>query len=75
MLYTIVKKCSNINEEGEAGGGGGGGDGDINIQDIIEGDMAKMTPDQAKMKKRLQIKGKIQSVAKVSKMFTVLREE
>lgn len=67
MLYTIVKKCSNYDEEDE--------EGSINVQDIINDDIAKLPKDQAKVKKRLLIKGKIQSVAKMNKMFAVLKEE
>ena len=67
MLYTIVKKCSNYDEDDEGA--------DINVQDIINDDIAKLPKDQAKQKKRLLIKGKIQSVAKMNKMFTVLKEE
>ena len=51
MLYTIVKKCSNYDEDDETG--------DINVQDIINDDIAKLPTDQAKQKKRLLIKGKI----------------
>ena len=37
MLYTIVKKCSNYDEEDETG--------DINVQDIINDDIAKLPTD------------------------------
>jgi serine/threonine-protein phosphatase 2B catalytic subunit len=67
MLYTIVKKCSNYDEEED--------DPNINVQEIINEDIAKLPIDQAKAKKRLMIKGKIQSVAKMNKMFAVLKEE
>jgi hypothetical protein len=40
MLYTIVKKCSNYDEDEEGG--------DINVQDIINDDIAKLPKDQAK---------------------------
>lgn len=66
MLYTIVKKCSDFNEDDEEG---------VNVQEIINDDLAKLPKDQAKLKKRLLIKGKIQSVAKMNKMFAVLKEE
>lgn len=68
MLYTIVKKCSNYDEEDDEGK-------DINVQEIINDDIAKLPTEQAKAKKRLLIKGKIQSVAKMNKMFSVLKEE
>jgi serine/threonine-protein phosphatase 2B catalytic subunit len=66
MLYTIVKKCSSYDDE-EADS--------INVQEIINEDIAKLPKDEAKVKKRLLIKGKIQSVAKMNKMFAVLKEE
>ena len=66
MLYTIVKKCSNYDDEEQQ---------DINVQEIFNEDIAKMPKDEAKVKKRLLIKGKIQSVAKMNKMFAVLKEE
>ena len=37
--------------------------------------MEKLPKDEAKMKKRMLIKGKIQSVAKMNKMFSTLRED
>ena len=43
MLYTIVKKCSDVGDEQE----------DVNIQDMIQDDS------KAKALKKLQIKGKI----------------
>ena len=43
MLYTIVKKCSDVDGEDE----------NVNIQDMIQDDS------KAKAMKRLQIKGKI----------------
>jgi serine/threonine-protein phosphatase 2B catalytic subunit len=68
MLYTIVKKCSNYDEDEE--------ESNINVQGIINDDIAKLPSDVlAKSKKRLLIKGKIQSVAKMNKMFAVLKEE
>lgn len=51
MLYTIVKKCTNYDEEEEQK--------DINVQEIINDDLAKLPKDEAKVKKRLLIKGKI----------------
>ena len=65
MLFTIVKKCNTLDEEDNIENG--------KLQDLINNDQ-KMN-DSAKVKKRLLIKSKIQSVAKVSKMFSVLREE
>ena len=66
MLYTIVKKCSSYDEEDES---------TINVQEIINDDIAKLPKEEAKAKKRMLIKGKIQSVAKMNKMFAVLKEE
>jgi len=43
MLYTIVKKCSDVGEEQD----------DVNIEEMIQDD------GKAKAIKRLQIKGKI----------------
>ena len=66
MLYTIVKKCSSYDEEDES---------TINVQEIINDDIAKLPKEEAKAKKRMLIKGKIQSVAKMNKMFAVLKEQ
>ena len=62
MLYTIVKKCSNFDakEEGE---------------DVVIAEVLGKGNEQAKRERGALIKGKIKSVAKVSKMFSVLREE
>ena len=68
MLYTIVKKCSSYDDEEQE-------TSSINVQEIINDDIAKLPKDEAKAKKRLLIKGKIQSVAKMNKMFAVLKEE
>ena len=68
MLYTIVKKCSNYDEDED-------GKKDVNVQEILNEDFNKLPKDQAKVKKRLLIKGKIQSVAKMNKMFSTLRED
>jgi len=68
MLYTIVKKCSSYDEENEE-------PSSINVQEIINDDIAKLPKEEAKAKKRMLIKGKIQSVAKMNKMFAVLKEE
>jgi len=52
MLYTIVRKCSNYDEEED-------GNKDINVKEIMNDNIAKLSKDEAKMKKRLLIKGKI----------------
>ena len=67
MLFTIVKKCSNIDDD----------DPDVNITEIINEEInkTKVPYEQDKIKKRMLIKGKIQSVAKLNRMFSTLREE
>lgn len=60
MLYTIVKKCTNLEEDEE-----------VDLTAVIAGDQSK----DEKAKKRALIKGKIQTVGKMSKMFTTLRED
>lgn len=57
MLYTIVKKCSAVDEN----------DDDVDLNE-------KMSADAKKNAKNV-IKGKIKSVAAMSKMFCTLREE
>ena len=66
MLYTIVKKCSDYDETED-------GNKDINISELINTDLNKIPNDEAKVKKRQIIKGKIQSVGKMNKMFTTLK--
>lgn len=51
MLYTIVKKCSSLDDDPDAAS-------DINLHELMEGD-PKNSADQQKLKKRLLIKGKI----------------
>ena len=68
MLYTIVKKCSNYDEEEDS-------KKDINVQEIINDDIAKLPGEQVKKQKRDIIIGKIQSVAKMNRMFSNLRED
>ena len=63
MLYTIVKKCANFDDE-EAE--------DVNK---IKGKMNEEEAAEGNRKARNVIKGKIKSVAAMSKMFTTLREE
>ena len=58
MLYTIVKKCSNFDEEEE-----------VDIADQLNENK------EGNRKARNVIKGKIKSVAAMSKMFSTLREE
>ena len=58
MLYTIVKKCTDVDEE------------KVDISKIVNEQTA-----ETKKKKLLNIKSKVQSVAKISKMFSTLREE
>jgi hypothetical protein len=41
MLYTIVKKCSNYDEEEDS-------KKDINVQEIINDDIAKLPGEQVK---------------------------
>jgi hypothetical protein len=45
MLYTIVKKCSDYDENED-------GKKDINLKEIMGTDMSKLPPDDAKSKKR-----------------------
>ena len=52
MLYTIVKKCSDYDEDKD-------GSSNINIQELMNDDMSKAPKDQVKQKKMLLIKGKI----------------
>ena len=68
MLYTIVKKCSNYADDNQE-------EKEVNIQELIETDLDKSKKQEEKMKKMAKIRNKISSVAKVSKMFSVLREE
>lgn len=51
MLFTIVKKCSNIDDD----------DPDVNINEIMNEEInkTKAPMDQDKHKKRMLIKGKI----------------
>jgi hypothetical protein len=65
-LYTIVKKCSDYDEVEDS-------KKDINIKELMGTDLSKVTGDEAKSKKRQIIKGKIQSVGKMNKMFTTLK--
>ena len=65
MLYTIVKKCSDYDDNGE----------DIDIKSLIGTDISQLDKETAKVKKRQIIKGKIQSVGKMNKMFTTLKQE
>lgn len=58
MLYTIVKKCSNQDDDGDQKD-----NGDLN--DKIANEQAKIN----------RIKSKINSVAKMNKMMSVLRED
>jgi serine/threonine-protein phosphatase 2B catalytic subunit len=60
MLYTIVKKCSNFDDE----------------PDEKEA-LNKLESDQAEQSRKAKnvIKGKIKSVAAMSRMFNTLREE
>ena len=67
MLYTIVKKCTNLDDEEEKD--------DVDLKALMGEDIQKLPRDEAKIKKRQLIKGKIQSVGKMSKMFTTLRED
>ena len=69
MLYTIVRKCSTLDNEGE-----------VDIQKIIKDQTSKeKKPDDtevaAKKNRLMGIKRKVQSVAKMSKMFSTLRED
>ena len=68
MLYTIVKKCTNLDDEEEK-------EENVDLEKLMGEDIQKLPKDQAKLKKRQLIKGKIQSVGKMSKMFTTLRED
>jgi serine/threonine-protein phosphatase 2B catalytic subunit len=61
MLITIVKKCQGEDEAEEG----------VDLDKIISEDKK---PDDKK-RKLLNIKSKIQSVAKMNKMFSVLRED
>lgn len=51
MLFTIVKKCSNIDDD----------DTDVNITEIMNEEInkTKVPQEQDKIKKRMLIKGKI----------------
>lgn len=60
MLYTIVKKCSNFDDDEEK-------------QNV--GDMLNTEQQEGNRKARNVIKGKIKSVAAMSRMFSTLREE
>lgn len=59
MLYNIVKKGD---DDGEGG--------DVSLDDIMKN--PKLTEEE---RKRLAMKGKINSVARINRMFTTLREE
>ena len=69
MLYTIVKKCSNYDEEEDERRD------DIDVAKLIKQDINNLPNEDSKKKKRMLIKGKIQSVAKINKMFGTLRAE
>ena len=60
MLYNIVKKGDGEDEPGV----------DINLDDILKN--TKITDEE---RKKLAMKGKINSVARINRMFTTLREE
>ena len=62
MLYNLIKR-----------GAGEIGDDDIDLANVLKSDES-VTIDEKK-KKQLIMKGKVNSVAKMSKMFTTLREE
>ena len=66
MLLTIVKKCSSLDDEP------GAKEDVVDIQKMIKEETSEA---DAKKKRLMGIKGKIQSVAKISKMYTVLRED
>ena len=53
MLYTIVKKCSNYDDEEDERRE------DIDIGKLIKEDFGALPPDDSKKKKRMLIKGKI----------------
>ena len=61
MLYTIVKKCSNFDDDDKKASAQVKLEEDMNVED--------------KRQARNVIKGKIKSVAAMSKMFSTLREE
>ena len=62
MLYHLIKR-----------GAGEIGDDEIDLANVLKSD-ENVTIDEKK-KKQLIMKGKVNSVAKMSKMFTTLREE
>ena len=64
MLYTIVKKCSNFDDDEEE-------NNEANPEAIIKSENKQEKSRQA----RNVIRGKIKSVAAMSKMFSTLREE
>ena len=59
MLYNLVKKGCDEDDE------------DIDVNSILKNDLSKMT----RMHIYNNIKGKVRSMARVSKMFATLREE
>lgn len=66
MLYTIVKKCSDYDEHEDD-------KKEINIKELIGNDFTNLPQEEARQKKRQIIKGKIQSVGKMNKMFSTLK--
>lgn len=71
MLYAIVKKCSSADEdEAEEQKAG-----DIDVGQLLKQEQTGANETEAKRAKKMIIRGKIQSVAKVNKMFGTLREE
>jgi polyhydroxyalkanoate synthesis regulator phasin len=60
MLYNIVKKGDDDDESG-----------DINLDEVLKN--AKVITEEER--KKLAMKGKINSVARINRMFTTLREE
>ena len=52
MLYTIVKKCSDFDEDTD-------GNNDINLNALMQEDTNKLSKIQQKQKKMMLIKGKI----------------
>ena len=63
MLYTIVRKCTEMDDDDKE---------EVNVKQIIKDEAEEIDKKKNKM---MSIKGKIQSVAKMSKMFTTLRED
>jgi len=52
MLYTIVKKCTNLDDEEEK-------QEEVDLKALMGEDIQKLPKDEAKLKKRQLIKGKI----------------